>query len=403
MPRVSNGPRYYASKKGWYATFGGETILLIKGGKKDTETQAKEAYAAEAEARRVEVAGDRASVWAIANAYLLDLKNRVETKDAAPSLLKMHTELLTTFTTHHGQKLVRDLRPQHITDWVALMRQERWNEKLKRTTKWTTGTERLGRNVVHRALNWAAGEAGLISGNPLKKFATGPKAKRQRRRPAATRVAIADHEHALLVERARRRSAKDFLNLLTFLYGTGARPAEMYGVTSREWDPVKKAFVIQASHENHGRYKLAHLGEPRTVYVPDDLVPLVNELMVRYPDGPLFRNERGKPWSNVTLCARFKSIKRAANRAAAGRNEEPVRKTVTAYSYRHAFVTRWVQQNKSLPVLCELLNTSEAMVREHYSHLFEKTATLRDALNSLDRDAAPSPPTSPSAVGLSLA
>src|SRR5262249_31797492 len=94
------------------------------------------------------------------------------------------------------------------------------------------------------------------------------------------------------------------------------------------------------------------------------------------------------------LCGRMKSIKKAANRLAAERGVPGVRKEVTAYSYRHAFITRWVEENRPLSVLCELLNTSETMVRQHYSHLFERTQTLLEALNSFDRGRAGPPSTS---------
>ena len=156
----------------------------------------------------------------------------------------------------------------------------------------------------------------------------------------------------------------------------------MYGVTKAEWDEEKKAFCIRATPENHGRYKLAHLGEDRLLSVPDKLLPLVRELMTTYPEGTLFRNERDKAWNNVTLCARLISIKKAANRVARERNGTEVRKAVTSYGYRHAFVTRWVTANRPLQVLCELLNTSPEMIRNHYGHLFEQTDTLREALNS---------------------
>jgi integrase len=159
----------------------------------------------------------------------------------------------------------------------------------------------------------------------------------------------------------------------------------MYHAKALEWNEEKQAFVIKASPDERGRYKLAHLGEDRTIYIPDDLVPVAKELMAKYPSGPIFRTESGEPWKNNTLCARFKSIKRAANKTAEKKGLPQIRKGVTAYSYRHAYVTRWIEQDRPLWKLCELLNTSEAMIRQHYSHLFEKTGTLRESLNDFDR------------------
>jgi integrase len=397
MPRTSQGPRYYSSKTGWFATFNGERIRLTTGPKKETEQEAKEKYDAEQGARKVEVAGDRNTVWAVLNAYLLECENRVKNEEMAANTLKLHKYLILPFTNKYGLTPVRDLRPQHVTDWLACMRETRKNEKMKREFKWTDGTVKRARAVLKTAFIWATEEAGLISRNPLSRKGKTKREKRRRRRPVESRLAIHDTEHNQLLVQARRRTKKDFYNLLLFLYRTGARPAEMYRAKASEWDEKRKAFVIKALPEERGRYKLAYLGEDRVIYIPDDLVPLVKELMVEYPEGPIFRTESGEPWKTNTLCARFVSIRKAANRAADADGILHVRKGVTAYSYRHAYVTRWIKEDRPIHKLCELLNTSPDMVRQHYSHLFDETGPLRESLNDFDRgrEAAPSSSTSP--------
>jgi integrase len=393
MPRTSEGPRYYKSKRAWFANLGRERILLVRGAKKETEEEAWEKYRAERDARNVEVAGDRNTVWAVVNHYVVDCENRVKTADMAAGTLAIHRLVLTPFAEKCGTILVRDFRPQHLTDFLAEMRQPRWNPKLKRAVAWG-GTAKTARDVVRQVFRWAFEEAGLISRNPLEGRGRGKREKRKRRRPAKSRVAILDQEYNLLLAQARRRSKKDFYLLLQFLYRTGARPAEMYLAKSSEWDEERKAFVIKGVPENRGRFKLAYLGDDRIVYVPDDLVPLARELMAKHPDGPLFRTESGEPWKNNTLCARFKSIKRAANRAAEKDGLTPVRDRVTAYSFRHAYVTRWIERGGPVWKLCELLGTSERMLREHYSHLFEEAESLREALNDFDRGRG-GPPATP--------
>ncbi len=386
MPRRSIGPRYYKSKNGWFANFGGERVRLATGPKKQTEEEAKDKYESEQASRKVEVAGDRNTVWAVLNAYLSDCQNRVKNGDMASNTLDMHTNLLAPFSDQFGDRLVRDLRPKHIADWLAKMRQPRRNEKLKRDFKWGDSTAKTAQNILKRAFNWAVGEAGLISRSPFDK-GKGKREKRRRRRPVESRVAILDSEHQLLLEQAKRRSKKDFYCLLQFLYRTGARPAEIHRAKAMEWEESKRAFVIKATPGERGRYKLAYLGADRIIYIPDDMVPLAKELMTKYPEGPIFRTESGQPWKVNTLCARFKSIKKAANKVANSSGLTLVRKEVTAYAYRHAYVTRWIEQGWPLWKLCELLNTSEAMVRQHYSHLFERTDSLRESLNAFDREA----------------
>jgi hypothetical protein len=58
-----------------------------------------------------------------------------------------------------------------------------------------------------------------------------------------------------------------------------------------------------------------------------------------------------------------------------------------AYSFRHAFVTRWLTNEKTRPDikgLAQLLGTSVAMLERHYSHLFRKHDVLREVLNVFD-------------------
>src|SRR6516165_3539389 len=102
MPRTSDGPRYYKSKKAWYANLDKERILLVKGPKKETEEEAEEKYRAEVEARKVEVAGDRNTLWAVLNAYLQDCNTRVKNGDMAGSTSSMHFNMLSPFSDHYG-------------------------------------------------------------------------------------------------------------------------------------------------------------------------------------------------------------------------------------------------------------------------------------------------------------
>jgi integrase len=384
MPRQSKEPRYYPTKNGWFMVVNGERIRLTSGPKNETRKLAWERYRAEMGSRLVEEDGDRNYINAVLNSYLNYLQNRVDHGDASQNTFDMHAKFLKTFNEECGALLVRQLRPQHITDWIAKMRQPRWSEVQNRVNKWGDGSARKARDVVSRVFNWAKDEAGIISRSPLDRSGKN-KAKKQRRRPSPSRVALLDAEYDLLMEYALRRKNKDFAHLLTCLYRTGCRPAEMHGARADEWDEEKQAIVIKGIPENRGRFKLWYLGEDRVLYVPDDLVPLLKAQMEKYPTGTIFRTETGAPWTNATICSRFKSIKRAANKFAAKNGLGPVRKGVTAYSPRHRYVTVWIEQDRPVWKLCELLNTSETMLRTNYSHLFERTASLRDALNEFDR------------------
>jgi integrase len=75
-------------------------------------------------------------------------------------------------------------------------------------------------------------------------------------------------------------------------------------------------------------------------------------------------------------------VRNAINRKAAEEGREPpIRRGVHAYSYRHAYVTRWIRGGHDPMMLCHLLGTSLEMLKKHYDHLFEEHDSLRDSLN----------------------
>jgi integrase len=392
VPRTSKGPRYYKSKGGWFANIKGERILLVYGPKKKTEEVAKEKYDAEVEARKVEVEGDRSKTWSVLNAYIRHLETRDDPK-TAPNTIRIARKYFDDFCAMHGLVPIRDLRQSHYEEWIAVKKEPRFCEKAHRMVGWGSGSIRLARNNLMAAFRWAAEEAGFISVNPLAR--RGEKRRRVlRTNYKARKVAITDAEYKAFLDRADRRSHKDFYYLLQFLYETGARPSEMYLAKAEEWDEEKKAFVMEPVIENQGRYKLLRHGEKRTIYVPDKLVPLAKELMAKYPTGPIFRTERGDNWSAASISNRFDNIKKALNKEAAQQGKpQVIRDKVTCYSLRHAFVTRWIQAKRYIPDLCELLQTSETMLRRHYSHLFEQHQTLRGALNDFSTGMAGKPET----------
>src|SRR5262245_64439968 len=109
MARTAKRPRYYASKNGWFATFNGERLRLTTGPKKPTEEEAKEKFHAEMEARKVEVAGDRNTVWAILNAHLCDLENKVKNEEMAQNTLKMRRAVIEPFNQKCGTMQIREI------------------------------------------------------------------------------------------------------------------------------------------------------------------------------------------------------------------------------------------------------------------------------------------------------
>jgi integrase len=398
MPRVSKGPRYYDSKKAFYATISGERTRLCDGpDNKANRKLAQERYDNLTKACRAQVDGDRSECWVVLDAYLLHLRTRVAPRPVAPSSYRIAELACRNFCELHGKVRVCDLRAQHVQDWLARRREEkRVCPRTGHGTTWGDATAKTNLAAIVAGFKWAATDGELISVSPFER--RGQKAPWPEVNYLGRKLAVTDAEHAALLAQARR-SRGSFGLLLECLHHSGARPAEMYLVTAAEWNQSVQGFEIDpADPKNIGRLKtrrvLRKRGRKRIVRVPDHLVPALQELMGKHPEGPIFRKGRdGEPWGKSGVARRFKRLVQATGRAAAGRGQgSPVRASLTLYSYRHGFVTRWLRAGGSPMALCELLNTSLEMLRQHYSHLFEEHDYLLAELNDFSRRSAPGGP-----------
>jgi integrase len=378
MGRKSEGPRYIPQKNGWFMEVRGQRLRLTSGPKTtESEKVAGEKWAEEMAVTRVQTDADRSQAGAALNAWLYWCRDREDPPPVAPNTLAINTRFVVNFLRRCGPLAVRDIRRQHFDDWLAANKEPHSGTNGHRYPGWGPGTRRLAMNTLRAAFSWLEGQR-IITANPFKQ-AGGQKTNTKRVRYKGKRLAVTDREHELLLRHALCRAHKDFAWLLLFLYDTGARPAEMYLARADEWDEANKCFVIRWDDpRNEGRFKLAHLGEDRRVYLPDRLVRLARVLMGKYPQGPFFRDENGNPWDTASICSRFTSTIDGLNRR---ETQAVVRDGVTAYSYRHAFVTRWLRAGHDPVHLCELIGTSLTMLHRHYSHLFQEHETLRATLN----------------------
>ena len=204
---------------------------------------------------------------------------------------------------------VQELRPHHLQSWLDA------NPSLSRTTK-------RGRVIaVQRALRWAV-KMGHIDSSPLEHF----------EKPAAEsrdRIVTVDEYKSI------RSQATDtaFLDLLAVHWESGCRPQESLVVEAKFVDLKNSRWVFLVK-KSKGKRK------PRIVYLNDAALAVTERRMQSYPEGPLFRNSKGNPWTPFAVNCRFERLKKKLGTK------------YCFYLFRHSFATRLqlFGSTKGLPV-----------------------------------------------------
>jgi integrase len=328
-------PYFRASDRWWVSRFRGQYVKLARG--LDNEAAARQRFheLMALEALRAPAESPTAATAALLEAFL-DWSNRHN----EPSTYESYRAFLQSFCDQHGAVPVRDLKPYHVTRW------------LDGQPGWGQSTRRGAITAVKRALNWAVDE-GLLPANPLKQVKKPPVKRRDR--------VLSPQEQQAIAAAPRDQAFRQFLLALE---QTGCRPGEVAAVTAAEVDLDAGTWTLP----RHKTVKKTH--KPRVVYLTPPLVELCRRLVAQRPTGPLFLNSRGRPWSRNAVRCRFRRLRSKLN---LGRG-------VVAYAYRHTFATAGLEEGVSLAAMAELLgHTSTEMVSEHYGHLDQRAAHLREA------------------------
>ena len=148
-------------------------------------------------------------------------------------------------------------------------------------------------------------------------------------------------------------------------------------------DKYKNAPKFPANFHSIVEARKRHQPEPTPMRGVSFLFRAEDGRSTRFP----VENYGPPPLTVRTFNDRLDSNIKVINREA---GTDVIRPKVTAYSFRHAYVTDWVvtKNGNGLKMLAQLIGTSVAMIEKHYTHLLGKHDVLRDALNSFE-DARP--------------
>lgn len=174
-----------------------------------------------------------------------------------------------------------DLRPFHVQQWIDGM-------------DVSSGTKRNYCRAVKRCLRWAK-QQGYIDHNPIADMELPKGGKRE--------TVISADEWAKVLSLVTDSSFRD---LIITTWETGCRPQESLRVEARHVDLLNQRWVIPESESKTDTV--------RVIYLTDQALEITKRLMLQNPQGKLFCNSHGRPWTTNAVNCAFTRIQIALGR-----------------------------------------------------------------------------------------
>jgi site-specific recombinase XerD len=265
----------------------------------------------------------------------------VQTKNAALTY-EWYRRHLQSFADRCGNSKAEDIRPQHVHAWAD-------------GHKWSDSTKHGAITAVKTMYSWGAKQK-HIPDNPL----VGIERPGIRQREA---ILSPDQAQTILESIPDR----EFRDLLTVMWETGARPSEVAGIEASMIDASNGVIVMKSKTSRRTE-------RPRVIVMTRRAREILLPLAERYPKGPILRNTRGNPWTRNAMACRFGGI-----RDRLGMGSE-----ATAESFRHVFATDAAVKGVPIATTAALMgHTSTKMLEQHYLHLHERLEHLRNAVETV--------------------
>jgi integrase len=330
-------PWYRKFNDTWYVQIGKKQEPLAKG--KANKAAAMEAY------HRLMIGHKIEKPKTTSAALVCDLYLDWSKQEHKPSTQEWYRGHLQSFVDVCGRLVAAAVTPSDISTWLAR------RKKLAKAARRDFGqSSRRGAITAIKAVwSWAE-KNGHLDKNPLKHI---ERPVMKRRRP------LTPEEMTAIFADVPDRAFQDFLKALRL---TGARPAEVASVTAAD---VREDSWVLSEHKTDAT------GDPRTIYLNDEMKEITARRAALFPEGPIFRQHRGKrPWNRNAIRCRFRQLRKRLKL-------EP---GVVAYGLRHAFVTDALERGVPVATVAQLVGHRDLkMIQAAYNHLYEKRQHLRDA------------------------
>jgi site-specific recombinase XerD len=322
---------YRKQTKTWYVTFNGKQKSLGR----DEEAARKKYH--ELLAQNGRPAADE-SVYNLCNRYLAYYKANL-----AEGTFVIRRRHLRRFTDQLGKRLLTSqVKPFHVRDVL----EEQYKE--------CSGTYKHDAVTYIKAVfSWSL-EQGYIDKNPLVAV------KKPRRGMRETFLKAVEWQRVL-----DAASDERFREYLVVAFSSGARPQEMRKIEARHVD-LDGQRIIFPTEESKGRK------HSRVIYLDDLAFEIIKRLCEEWPQGMIFRNRRGRPWSKDAIKDRFKRLKEKLNMPG-----------LCATVLRHSFAHHKLISGVDSLVVSELMGHVDGrMLATRYGHLEDNGDFMRNAANA---------------------
>lgn len=258
-------------------------------------------------------------------------------KHRAGETYEWYQTRLQQFADRYPDLRVLELKKFHITQWID-------------SFDVASGTKRnLARSIV-RCLNWAEDE-GLIDQNPIRRFRKPKGGKRE--------IVILPEEFERILGAIKRQPFRD---LVTFAWHTGARATECLTLEKSHVELANHRIVFPVEEEKMER-------APRIIYLTEEAEDIVRRLMLRWPEGKLFRNTDGNPWTTDSVNCCFNRVRLKID------------KKYCLTNIRHSFCHRLLKAGvDALTVSILMGHADPSMVAKVYGHLSHASDYLLQSL-----------------------
>jgi integrase len=327
MARRRKGPWLRTQDNSYCTTVGRKIVRLGSAG--DPWDQIEKAYHAahgESNGKRPALRIDR-----VADEFLDYVR-----ENWAERTFEWYNRFIPPFVKFVGPMRLADLTPKLVGRWVR---------------RQPAGSQHAAARAVARLCNWAVDER-LIAASPIKGYV--------KPQPNNREFTLTDAQYFECLAHTKQ----PFLDVMQFMWTTGCRPQEVRQIQAAWIDGDKIVFPRVDSKGDGKRRK-----KRRVIYLTDAPQKIVQRLAEAFPQGSLFRDSNGQPWTRNGI---NKAVRRL--RQAIGITE------LVPYTFRHTWITNMLKAGVDVATVAALAGNSVKTILLHYEHVARDDDHLRAAV-----------------------